>query len=171
MLPQTLPATTKTSIALADFRSERRIRFDLAFGLIFIAALHGISSLKIVTILWLNYKLATVLPQRYVPVCTWTFNIALLFANELSRGYPFAKAFALLLPAQTTQAGSADRPLDWGAWLDTYGGLIPRWEVLFNFTILRMISFNFDYLWSLRAGGASPLEVGVFHPWRGLSSC
>jgi hypothetical protein len=43
--------------------------------------------------------------------------------------------------------------------MDDHGGLIPRWEVLFNITILRLISFNLDYYWSLNSPRASPVEV------------
>lgn len=49
--------------------------------------------------------------------------------------------------------------MGWGAWLDSYGGLVARWEVLFNITILRLISFNLDYYWSIDKRGANGLEV------------
>jgi hypothetical protein len=34
-----------------------------------------------------------------------------------------------------------------------------RWEVLFKFTILRLVSFNLDYYWSSHSRAGSPLEV------------
>jgi D-alanyl-lipoteichoic acid acyltransferase DltB (MBOAT superfamily) len=34
-----------------------------------------------------------------------------------------------------------------------------RWEILFNITILRLISFNLDYYWSLDRRSGSPIEV------------
>lgn len=109
-------------------------------------------------ILWLNYQIATSLPKSCVGLATWTFNIAILFANELSHGYPFTSIASLILPPQTTAAGKQPPP-NWGTWLDSYGGLIPRWEVLFNITVLRLIAFNFDYLWSLDRRASSPIEV------------
>lgn len=150
--------TDLKSSTAADERLELRIRFDVAFAAIFIVALHGVSALKILAILYLNYKIATALPKQYVAPCTWTFNIVVLFANELCRGYPVAKLAALLLPVQTTNAASPGQD-NWGTWIDSYGGLIPRWEVLFNITVLRLISFNLDYLWSLDRRAGSPIEV------------
>lgn len=136
-----LPAT-----AAADARMEHRIQFDFAFGLVLITALHGFSAFKVLAILYTNYKIATALPKRYVTPATWLFNIGILFANELGHGYPYK-----------TLLGNTS----FGRSLDQYGGIVPRWEVLFNITILRLISFNMDYLWSLSSRGSSPLEVWV----------
>ena len=78
-------------------------------------------------------------------------------ANELGRGYPMSSVANLLsgnIGAKATNARN------WGHWVDgTFGGLIPRWEVLFNVTVLRLISFNYDYLWSLDHRAVSPVEV------------
>lgn len=144
----------------ANSRMENRIRFDLFFAAIFLLVLHGISALKVMLILFMNYQLATKLPRQYVSVATWVFNIGVMFANELCRGYPLANFAAMLLPPETTNAnekGPAQH--NWGAWLDSYGGLIPRWEVLFNVTMLRLIAFNFDYLWMQDRRSSSPVEV------------
>lgn len=122
-------------------------------------ALHGISAAKVFLILYVNFQLATGLPRQYVPAATWVFNIAILFANELCHGYPLADFAAMLLPPQTSAAG--EKPGNWGTWLDSYGGLIPRWEILFNVCVLRLISFNFDYYWSLDRRAISPVEVSL----------
>ncbi|KAI9854879.1 MAG: glycerol transporter, partial [Pleopsidium flavum] len=53
---------------------------------------------------------------------------------------------------------------NWGTWLDAYGGLIPRWEILFNITVLRLVSFNLDYYWSLDRRGGSPIEKKQLEP-------
>jgi protein-cysteine N-palmitoyltransferase HHAT len=150
----------------ADSRLNRRVTFDLTFATIFLIALHGVSAIKVFGILWINYQVATALPKRYVPIATWTFNIALLFANELCHGYQFADIASYLLPPQTTLAG--DKPVEttnWGTWLDSYGGLVPRWEILFNITVLRLIAFNFDYVWSLDRRATSPIEVCPLNNW------
>lgn len=142
----------------ADSRLNQRITFDVAFSLVFLLALHGFSAFKILAILYVNYSLATHLKREYVPLATWFFNVGILFANELGRGYPFATIADTILPqsaASNTSAGKSN----WGTVLDSYGGLIPRWEVLFNITVLRLISFNFDYYWSLNKSGGSPIEV------------
>lgn len=149
----------------AEARMQSRIRFDLAFAAVFLLALHGISAFKVLFLLSLNYKIATGLPRQYVTAATWTFNIGILFANELCKGYPLAGVASLILPSATTNADpKAETEMGWGAWLDTYGGLLPRWEILFNVTVLKMIAFNFDYLWSLDRPASSPIEVRPTRP-------
>ena len=144
----------------AEERLMNRTTFDLAFGLIFLLALHGISAFKVLLILYINFQIGTKLSKPYVGVATWVFNIAILFANELCRGYSFATISSLILPPTTTNAGEkGGMEGSWGQWIDSYGGLIPRWEVLFNFTVLRLIAFNFDYQWMLERRESSPVEV------------
>lgn len=148
--------------AAAKLRSQGRLQFDLVFAMIFLAALHGVSMFKVLLIVWVNYQIPTRLPKQYAPVATWVFNIGIMFANELCRGYQFAHIFALFLPTQTTNADGKGVPsasANWGAYLDSYGGLTPRWEILFNVTVLRMIAFNFDYLWMTGRREGSPVEV------------
>ncbi|KAF2499946.1 MBOAT-domain-containing protein [Lophium mytilinum] len=143
--------------AAADARLEQRISFDFVFAAVFIIALHEFSALKILLILYLNYSIAMKLPKQYIPAATWIFNIVVLFANESFQGYSFAAIWAFVLP----QSPSADGKLtstNWGQWIDSHGGLISRWEVLFNITVLRLISFNMDYYWSLNLRGGSPVE-------------
>lgn len=132
-----------------------RINFDFVSGLVFISALHGFSVLKILTLLYINYCIALRLPREYIPGATWIFNITVLFANELARGYRFSSIAEAAAPFY---AGAADA----GKFLDGWGGLIPRWEVHFNITILRLIAFNMDHYWSLaRDRAGSPLEVSL----------
>ncbi|KAI9846904.1 MAG: glycerol transporter [Sclerophora amabilis] len=150
------------SAAAADARLEQRVSFDFRFAIFFICALHGISALKIMLILYINYKLATRLPRSQVPVATWVFSIGMLFANELCGGYRLRDLGALISPAQASLDKSASSPrllVNLGAWLDGFGGLMPRWEVFFKMTVLRLISFNLDYHWSFNLRGGSPVEV------------
>jgi hypothetical protein len=146
-----------TPSAAADARLNQRISFDLVFSVIFLAALHGFSTLKILAILYANYCIGTKLPRAYVPAATWIFNVGTLFANEFSKGYSYSTIFGTFLPSTLSEKGESTS--NFGHTLDNYGGLIPRWEVLFNFTILRLISFNLDYYWSTSRGSSSPLEV------------
>lgn len=139
----------------ADSRLTRRATFDVYFATFFVVALHGISALKIFLILYVNYSLATRLPRTQVPIVTWVFNISILFANELYKGYSLGALAEYLLAGNSGKGSFAD----WAYVLDSYGGLIPRWEILFNFTVLRLISFNFDLYWSLSQGGGNALEV------------
>ncbi|KAK5172960.1 glycerol transporter [Saxophila tyrrhenica] len=151
----------------ADSRLRGRIRFDLVFAMIFLLVLHGISILKVLLIVYINFQIPTKLSKQYATVATWVFNIGIMFANELCGGYSFARMFALFLPTQMTNADSKGPQAiqsDWGAWLDSYGGLTPRWEILFNVTVLRMIAFNFDYLWMLDRRESSPIEKKNLDP-------
>lgn len=139
--------------ANVEARLNQRTLFDVFFALIFLAALHGFSTFKVLGILWINYNLATRLPRAYIPIATWTFNIGILFANEFSHGYLYAD-IASFFPSGENPTLTA-----WATWLDSWGGLIPRWEVLFKVTVLRLISFNLDYYWSLDYRSGSPIEV------------
>ncbi|KAI0016161.1 MBOAT family protein [Xylariomycetidae sp. FL0641] len=151
---------TRPTLEEADQRLNQRASFDFGFAIIYLLALHGISAFKVLAILSLNYKLVTSLPRRHIPVVTWVANIGILFANELCKGYKFGN-IAALVSAPTTQGSllATDGFLvAWGRWLDSYGGLMGRWEILFNVTVLRLISFNLDYYWSLDRGSYSPIE-------------
>lgn len=153
--------TARNSNADRSDRIDRRVNFDVFFGIFYLIALHGFSAAKAFLILYINFILATRLTKRYIPAATWVFNIGILFANEFGKGYPFAVIADTFLPwsgsSKTTAEGVSQA--SWGTTLDSYGGLIPRWEILFKFAILRMISFNFDYYWSLNRAGDSSWEV------------
>ncbi|KAI1138238.1 MBOAT-domain-containing protein [Hypoxylon sp. FL0543] len=147
----------------ADQRLNHRASFDFGFALLYLVALHGVSALKILTILYLNYQVATTLPRKYIPVATWVFNIGTLFANELCKGYKFGDIALLIAgnPVQNNLLDSGSALVSWGRWLDSFGGLMGRWEILFNITVLRLISFNLDYYWSLDRRSYSPIEKQV----------
>ena len=151
------PKESSTAIS-GDVRLRQRVTFDLYFAPVFLFALHGISALKVLGILYTNYKIAKTLPKRYIPAATWVFNIATLFANELCQGYPFERVAALFVSPAGPEGQEAGLVL-WGRYLDSFGGLLPRWEILFNITVLRLISFNMDYYWSFDYPSASPIEV------------
>ncbi|POS85866.1 hypothetical protein EPUL_001934 [Erysiphe pulchra] len=136
-----------------DARLEQRASFDFGFALFYLICLHGFSIAKIIFILYINYKAATRLPRRLVPAITWILNISILFANELCNGYKYARIVDFFLPV------SGELPTsNWGDWMDGYGGLMSRWEILFNITVLRLISFNMDYYWSLGYKGENLIE-------------
>lgn len=145
---------TYISAAEGDARLVQRATFDFGFALLFLGALHGFSVFKILVILYINYTLLTSVPQKYIPAATWIFNIGILFANEISDGYQFAKLASFLWPVE-----SGGALIVWCRWLDGHGGIMPRWHIGFNMSVLRLISFNMDYYWSLNQRGGSPLEV------------
>ncbi|KAI4870226.1 MBOAT-domain-containing protein [Hypoxylon rubiginosum] len=147
----------------ADQRLNQRATFDFGFALVYLVALHGISAFKILLILYTNYQVATALPRKYVPAASWVFNIGILFANELCRGYKFGEMAALIAgpTVQNSVLDSGSTLVSWGRWLDSYGGLMGRWEILFNITVLRLMSFNLDYYWSLDRRSYSPVEKQI----------
>lgn len=147
--------------AVGDARLRQRVSYDLLFSALFLLVLHGSSAFKVFLIVYTNFTLATALPRKYIPVATWLFNILILFSNELCNGYPYAR-IARNLSSDTSTL------FNWGEVLDHYGGLVPRWEVLFNLTVLRLISFNLDYYWSLDQRGSSPIEVGSLSSYHSL---
>ncbi|KAJ5899458.1 Glycerol uptake protein 1 [Penicillium taxi] len=153
------PVSTSTTfsnntIAAGEIQLEQRMRFDFGFGLIFITALHGTSALKVFLILFINYKIGKNVSRSYAPAITWIFNIGILFANELCDGYQLEK-IALLL----TSGAKESSLVQWAQTLDSFGGIMPRWEVMFKITVLRFISFNMDYHWSVGYPSTSPIEV------------
>lgn len=146
-------------------RLDQRASFDFTFAIFFLFVLHGLSAFKIFFILWTNYQLATKLPRKYVPAATWIFNVGILFANELTQGYRLRILASFISPPTMGVVGNRVRPIDsdlmsLGASIDnTFRGLLARWEVLFNLTILRLISFNLDYYWSVDRSNSNALEV------------
>ncbi|KAJ5495846.1 Glycerol uptake protein 1 [Penicillium diatomitis] len=162
--PKTDHRTARSPSAAADAQLDQRMRFDFAFGLVFITALHGISALKILSILYLNYKIGTSLPRSYVPAATWTFNICILFANELCRGYSLEVLATIISPGPDSSSDKHTGLVQWAKALDNLGGIMPRWEVLFKVTILRLISFNMDHHWSLQYPATNALEKKQLDP-------
>ncbi|CAH1763254.1 8569_t:CDS:10 [Entrophospora sp. SA101] len=67
------------------------------------------------------------------PVITWIFNLTILFLNENYDGYRFEMLDERL------------------GFLDLNKGLLPRWNITFNFSMLRIISYNMDYYWSFHS--------------------
>ncbi|KAH8682163.1 MBOAT, membrane-bound O-acyltransferase family-domain-containing protein [Xylariales sp. PMI_506] len=157
--------SSRPTLEEADDRLNQRASFDFGFAIIFLLALHGVSAFKVLLILYVNYQVATLLPRKYIPLATWVFNIGILFANESFSGYQFTTlATYLSAPSDGSLVGSEPTLISWAKWLDSYGGIMRRWEILFNITVLRLISFNMDYYWSLDRRSYSPLEKKQLDP-------
>ncbi|KAH7133955.1 MBOAT family protein [Dactylonectria macrodidyma] len=143
-------------------RLEQRASFDYSLALIFLIVLHGVSAANVTPILYINYKLVKAIPWRYVPLAMWTFNVLLLPANKLSQRYRF-EDIARHIASSSSSEGLKPSLIYWGSWLDSYGGLNPRWEVLFNFTILRLISFQprllLEFLLQRRQPSLDPVDI------------
>ncbi|KAK6820520.1 MBOAT- membrane-bound O-acyltransferase family-domain-containing protein [Apiospora arundinis] len=157
--------SARPTLEEADLRLDQRASFDYVFAIVFLLVLHGISAFKVLAILYINYQLATTLPRKYIPTAAWTFNIGILFANEMTKGFKFGVvATQLFGRAQESLVSDPSAFIVWGHWLDSYGGIMSRWEILFNITVLRLISFDMDYYWSLDRRSYSPVEKKQLDP-------
>lgn len=108
-----------------------RIRFDFIFGLVFLFAAHGVNALRVLTHLLISFSIAKLFrkQRRLATILSWTYGIGSLFLNNSFRNYPFGSILPFLAPLDSS-----------------FKGIIERWDVFFNFTLLRMLSFNMDSL-------------------------
>ncbi|KAF3013466.1 glycerol transporter [Neopestalotiopsis sp. 37M] len=157
--------SSRPTLEEADDRLKQRTSFDFGFAIIFLLALHGVSAFKVLAILYVNYQIATRTPRKSIPAATWIFNIGILFANETFSGYKLAN-MAMFVSRSVTGDLVAHKSalVTWAEWLDSYGGIMSRWQILFNITVLRLISFNMDYYWSLDRRSYSPVEKKQIDP-------
>ncbi|XP_078156795.1 MBOAT (membrane bound O-acyl transferase) family protein [Carex rostrata] len=96
-------------------------------SLCYLVYLHGACVAFIFAIASANYFISkTFVESRYYLGILWSFNVAFLVLNRVYEGYPFS------LFGQSL------------AFLDNYRGTF-RWHICFNFVVLRMISFGWDY--------------------------
>jgi len=76
---------------------SQKVEFLVPASVLLIILLHGASALKVLTILFLNYRIAkNQILGRFTPLAIWTFNILVLFSNEIYVGYPFGKIASFL---------------------------------------------------------------------------
>jgi len=70
-----------------------------------LAALHGTSLIKMLIILWLNWRIARIalneekgimVRREWVPYLTWGFNVGMLFMNSIYGGYEFGSISSTL---------------------------------------------------------------------------
>ncbi|KAH8144624.1 uncharacterized protein LAJ45_11392 [Morchella importuna] len=155
------PPPPVTSSHRASHNITRRNIFDVLFALIFLTALHAFSIIKILVILTGNYLISFFHPTSIAnPILTWIFNMAVLFANEYCDGYRFATILPWLIAGEGAGVGEAmDKAFG--------GGLLPRWSLSFNITVMRLISYNLDHYWAAKrreegAAGGAAIEVRTF---------
>jgi D-alanyl-lipoteichoic acid acyltransferase DltB (MBOAT superfamily) len=108
-----------------------RLTFDFWFGLVFIAAVHGVNSVKILIHVIICYGITRGLQFQtsWAKIGLWTYGIASLFINDKYRMFKLGDLWGPL------------SMLDPG-----FKGIVARWDVFYNFTLLRVLSFNLDYL-------------------------
>ncbi|KAI5954470.1 GUP1 [Candida jiufengensis] len=103
----------------------KRSYFDFGFGIIFLIGAHGVNVTKISMLIGINYMIGKYIKNRKVAIwTTWIYGVSTLFFNEWYGNFKYGIPF-----------------LDSG-----FKGIIARWDVFYNFTLLRMISFNLDYI-------------------------
>ena len=105
--------------------------WSLIFSTVFLVVLLGSSFIKVLILVTIPYGLEKLMGTRKVGVgFIWIYCIAILFCNHWFQGYRFSAIHGSLL------------------WLDLMQGLGFRWFIVFNFTILRIISYTTDKYWA-----------------------
>ncbi|KAG2401206.1 uncharacterized protein HKW66_Vig0197580 [Vigna angularis] len=118
--------------AFFDLRVRGMSIVWLLFSLAYLSYLHGACIVFILSIATGNFILVKIFAQKeYFPLIVWSYNILFLLCNRIYEGYSFS-----IFGQQ------------W-AFLENYRGSF-RWHICFNFVVLRMISFGFDYHWTNR---------------------
>lgn len=115
---------------ISKYLNISRLNFDLGFGLCFLIAVHGSNCIKIIFHVTVAFLIARLLKNKPMAAKSilWVYCISTLFINDKYRMVGFGQAWSVL------------------SFMDDFRGLIARWDVFFNFTLLRMLSFNIDYL-------------------------
>ncbi|KAK4402072.1 putative membrane-bound O-acyltransferase C24H6.01c [Sesamum angolense] len=102
----------------------------LLISLTYLLYLHGACIIFVLTIASANFCLVKIFGRtKYFSLLLWIFNLSFLVCNRIYEGYRFSSF--------------GDR---W-AYLDNFRGTF-RWHICFNFVVLRMISFGYDYHWA-----------------------
>ncbi|KAL7205566.1 hypothetical protein ACSBR2_018495 [Camellia fascicularis] len=105
----------------------------LLISLAYLSYLHGACVIFVLSIASVNFLLVKIFGHRkYFPFILWVFNISVLICNRVYEGYRWS-SFGQ----------------HW-AYLDNFRGTF-RWHICFNFVILRLISFGYDYHWASRS--------------------
>ena len=115
---------------------KNRHAFLMLLTAIFVLALHGTNTLKLLFVVLANYVLANTLGGRSVlaPVAIWLFNVGTLFAVHWKEGFRYSDLWSGL------------------SLLEEYQGLLPRWQINFNITMLRLVSYSMDLHWARQQG-------------------
>lgn len=118
--------------------SHKRSSFDLVFGVVFLFALHGVNSLRVMLHIVVMYFISRRIKNTtYAKFALWTYGVFTLFFNEHFKTIPFHVPI-----------------LD-----QSFRGIIQRWEVFYNITLLRILSFNLDYLEKKDQPPAKPVKM------------
>lgn len=110
-----------------------RLLFDFVFGLIFLFVLHGVNMLKIVFLIGFIHIVNLICIKKRLfkagQVIMFVVAIGSLFFNVHFRKWKYEQILFLL------------KPLDAG-----FKGIVSRWDVFYNFMLLRVLSYELDFL-------------------------
>lgn len=109
-----------------------RLQFDFAFGLVFLFAAHGFNSLRILFHALIMFTVTHLFKnqRKVATTLVWSYGIGSLFINDNFRNYPMGNILPFLAPLDSV----------------SFKGIIARWDVFFNFTLLRILSYCLDFL-------------------------
>ncbi|BGP19275.1 hypothetical protein JCM10213_008207 [Rhodosporidiobolus nylandii] len=130
-----------------------RARFSALFSCALLVALHGTSASKIALIMggnWVVVKKGCAAEGRkgklswkreWTPYAIWAYNVGVLFLNELTSGWRFGAVHPCL------------------SFLDSHPGLLPRWHISWNISMLRLVSWGMEYYWASSPSPAPELPT------------
>ncbi|KAM0682196.1 glycerol transporter [Mitosporidium daphniae] len=131
-------------------KALKRESYLFLAGLVVLLALHGLNSVFIISFMLVNYYI-TFLGQRYfpklIPILTWSWALLSLVGLEwIGNQISFTN-------------------LSWGylSFLDRniFKGAYHRWWIIYNISVLRMISFNLDYYYALISPRATSSQTSI----------
>ncbi|GAV55715.1 hypothetical protein ZYGR_0AY01070 [Zygosaccharomyces rouxii] len=123
-----------------------KIYFDFIFGVLFVVAAFGINCIKYFTEISVTFAIgyAFKFNPRLATLLSWAFGISLLFLNDKYSKYSYGSISSRL------------------SYLDSqFKGLIPRWDVFFNFTLLKILSYNLDFLEKCQEEQSSDIDKSL----------
>lgn len=119
-------------IAMQKRPLSQQLRARAIIAFVGLLVLHGFSNLKILAIVIPNYWVGRKFGASSVnPALTWIITFISMYMME-RHTLEWASLWEVL------------------GFMDDWGGLYERWHVTFNISLLRLISYNMDYYYSLR---------------------
>ena len=119
--------------------------YSISFSLIFLIGLFGFSALKILALVSIHYSACHALSGRKAVLFAWAYSIGVLFLSWKFDGYRFHNISRFL------------------SWMDNINGTGIRWHIIYNFNILRTISFTTDKYYA-EVSSRQTIEGGKMFP-------
>ncbi|KAJ5072115.1 protein-cysteine n-palmitoyltransferase rasp [Anaeramoeba ignava] len=116
---------------LSKNNTRIRLIFYNSFSFIFLFYIHSSTALFVYSIALINFLIIKQFrkQKKTLAILVWIFNSSILFSADYYSGYSWKRMHSSL------------------AWLDNYRGML-RWDIYWNISMLRYISFAFDYHWA-----------------------